>query len=315
MNRFTPALLLLAACSVAHSGTAPLCEREVVVIPGTPIPPAADDPAQAAIERWLPNRAGDEQLRVLVDEALRSGRVRKVADRALETVGELGAVRKLIVEDGLPDLFLGIPYWESNFTDEAISRSCAAGVWQLMPETAVELGVEVTNCRIGDAVWSPSPTVAASPASPYRGAACGISSCEVDGRKDLATSTRAAVELLDRMWRSEDMKSHPDRAGLVVIAYNTGFGALRNHVAATTDPLADLVKCAEGQCATLSAQGATYLPGVVASAAMATCAAAEVPGTRFAQDRNSALCQSMRAEGLVPDRVSQNLALADSPRG
>ncbi len=310
------ALLLLAGCGVARSGPAPLAERELVVIPGTPIPPPAADPAQAAIERWLPSRAADPGLRALVDEAMRSGRGRKVADRALQTATELGAVRTLIVEEGLPDLFLGIPYWESNFTEDAVSRSCAAGVWQLMPETAVELGVKVENCHIGDAVWTPPSGVAASPSSPYRGGECRIDACEVDGRTDLATSTRAAVSLLERMWRSQDVKDHPDRAGLVVIAYNTGLGALLNHVGATPDPLAGLQSCAEGRCATLSPQGAHYLPGVLASAAMATCAAAEVPGTRFAQERNSPLCQSMRAEGLVPERVSSAAAPgADHPAG
>lgn len=318
MGRFSAGWLLAAStwvgCGVAHP-TAPLAAREVTVVPGTPIPPPAADPAQAAIERWLPSRAGDEGLRRLVDAAMRSGRGRRVADRAIETVGELGAVRQLIVEDGLPDLFLGIPYWESNFTDDAVSRSCAAGVWQLMPETAFELGVAVEGCEIGGATWSPEPGVAASPASPYRGEACGITRCAVDARLDFAQSTRGAVRLLDRMWRSKDVADHPDRAGLVVIAYNTGFGAILNHVAHTPDPLAGLEACADGKCATLSAQGAGYLPGVLASAALATCAAAEVPGTRFAQDRHSSLCQSLRAEGLVPDRLSATIRQAGPPAG
>lgn len=309
------AAIVLAACGMARSGPSVLAERELVVIPGTPVPPPADDPAQAAIERWLPHRADDPGLRDLVDAAMRSGRGRKVAGRALQTVGELGAVRSLIVEEGLPDLFLGIPYWESNFTDEAVSRSCAAGVWQLMPETAVEHGVKVERCRIGDAVWTPSRGVAASPASPYRGEQCGISTCEVDGRKDFASATRGAVDLLARMWRSPDVEGHPDRAGLVVIAYNTGLGALLQHVAsAGADPLAPLPTCAEGGCATLSPQGAHYLPGVLAAAAMATCAAAEVPGTRFARDRDTPLCQAMRRDGLVATPYAAAGA-APEPRG
>lgn len=303
---------LLVACGVAHSGTAAvgetLGERELHVIPGTPIPPPAPDPAQAAIERWLPSRAGDEQLRALVDEAMRSGRGRKVADRAIQTVGDLSTIRTLLVDEGLPDLFLGIPYWESNFTDDAVSRSCAAGVWQLMPETAFELGVAVQNCRIGDVVWSPTPGVPASPASPYRGEGCAIDACEVDGRFDLAQSTRAAVKHLERMWRAKEVVDRDDRAGLVVIAYNTGYGAVLQHLgraeASGGHPLDNLGECADGRCATLSPQGAHYLPGVLASAALATCAAAEVPGTRFAQDRQSALCQSLRLQGLVPDKLN-----------
>lgn len=294
-------LLSLTACGVARSGGTS-CELDQIdaIAPATALEPMADDAAVAVLERWLPSRSEDEGLRTLVDAELRTPRARHIGERAVQTIHELSAIRALIVERGMPDLFVGIPYWESYLQDDAVSRSCAAGPWQLMPETAVELGLQVEGCQIGGATWSPQVGDVASPASPYRGDSCRIATCQVDERTDLSRSTQGALELLSRMWEAPDVAASPDRAGLVVLAYNTGLGAVRNRVARVEDAWKDVVRCAaDGGCTGFSAQAARYVPGVLASTAIVTCAAAEVPGTRFADERETSVCRALRDEGLV----------------
>lgn len=267
-------------------------------VPGEPIPEVV---AEAVLQRWLPSRSGDSDLQELVDAELRTSRGRFIAERAQETIHELVAIRELVLSKGLPEFFAAIPYWESNLEDEAVSRSCAAGAWQLMPETAVEMGLQVEDCRIGSAVWTPRPGSVASPASPYRGEGCGISACEVDDRQDISRSTQGALQLLEQIWSAPDVAASPDRAGLVVLAYNTGLGALRGRLSsAAGDAWADVGRCAGGGCSGFSAQAAKYVPGVLAAAALVTCSAAEVPGTRFSEERQTGLCRALRREGLVP---------------
>jgi len=294
--------LPLSGCGMVKAGLhASDVQEAPAIAPGTPLEPVPDDAARAVLERYLPERADDPAFRALVDEALRSSRGREIARRGAQSAVELAEIRTQVIDRGLPDLFVGIPYWESYLEDDAVSRSCAGGAWQLMPETAVELGLAVSGCTIGGAVtWSPSPGSVASPESPYRGERCAMV-CATDERSDLARATGAAIELLERTWHAPDVAASEDRAALVVLAYNTGLGNARARVAAAGDAFAGLERCASSGCTNLSKVAAEYVPGVVASAALATCGAATVPGSRFADLGRSGLCRALEAEGLLPE--------------
>ncbi|MEZ4234777.1 MAG: transglycosylase SLT domain-containing protein [Myxococcota bacterium] len=260
------------------------------------------NPAKAVLLKYLPGRADDRAFLFLVDAALRSGRGQKIAADGTTTVGELDAIRDEIVARGLPIGFVGIPMWESYLDTEAVSRSCAAGAWQLMPETAVELGLNVADCRIGDQVWTPAPDSVASPESPYRlpDGSCGISACAVDERTDLSRSTIAAIDLLEQYYNAPDLTRNPDRAALTVLAYNTGLGSVRNMVTAVVDPFETLDDCATDGCAHMGRVAAEYVPGSIAAAALATCSAAQVPDSAFSSEARSSVCRSLEEAALLP---------------
>ncbi|MEQ1502321.1 MAG: transglycosylase SLT domain-containing protein [Myxococcota bacterium] len=269
--------------------------------PGTPGDEVVGDPAKAVLLRFLPGRADDAGFLELVDHALRSSRGQKIAEEGASSLGELDAIRDEITARGLPGSFVGIPMWESYLDTEAVSQSCAAGAWQLMPETAVELGLQVQDCRIGDLVWTPSPGSVASPDSPYRwDGGCGITACAVDERTDLARSSVAALDLLEKMFQAPDLTRNPDRSALTVLAYNTGLGNVRTMVDRVFDPFAEIVACADNDCGHMGRQGAEYVPGVIAAAALSTCAAAQIEGSPFTPEARTGMCRSLGDAGLLP---------------
>lgn len=270
--------------------------------PGTPGEQVLSNPAKAVLLKYLPGRADDRGFLYLVDAALRSGRGQKIAVDGASNVGELDAIRDEIATRGLPNVFVGIPMWESYLDTEAVSRSCAAGAWQLMPETAVELGLTVADCRIGDYRWTPRPDSVATPESPYRfpDGSCGISACAVDERTDLARSTVAALDLLEQYYNAQDLARNPDRAALTVLAYNTGLGSARSMVTLVEDPFEDLDVCVTEGCGHMGRVAAEYVPGTLAAAALATCGAARVPGSAFAPEAKSGLCLSLEEAALLP---------------
>lgn len=269
--------------------------------PGTPGDEVLGNPAKAVLLKYLPSRADDEAFLMLVDLALRSPRGQKIATDGATSQGELDAIRDEIVARQLPPVFVGIPMWESYLDTEAVSGSCAAGAWQLMPETAVELGLQVSGCKIGDNVWTPQAGSVAGPESPYRmpDGRCGIAACAVDERTDLSRSTIAAIDLLEQTFTAPDVTRNPDRAALTVLAYNTGLGSVRTMVGQVFDPFVDLDQCVQGSCRHLGRQGAAYVPGVLASAALSTCAAAQVPESPFAGEARTGLCRTLLEAGLL----------------
>lgn len=281
------------------------CQRltgSVTMAPGTPGDQVLSNPAKAVLLKYLPGRADDPAFLELVDAALRGGRGQKIASDGATNVGALDAIRDEIAARGLPMAFVGIPMWESYLDTDAVSRSCAAGAWQLMPETAVELGLEVADCRIGDLVWTPPADSVASPDSPYRfsDGTCGISTCAVDERTDLARSTVAALDLLEQYHNAPDVARNPDRAALTVLAYNTGLGSTRSMVSLVDDPFEELDECATEGCRHMGKVAAEYVPGTVAAAALATCGAAQVPESPFAPEAKSGLCRSLEQASLLP---------------
>lgn len=273
----------------------------MIIAPGTPGDPLVSDPAKAVLLRYLPGRADDASFLSLVDKALRSSRGQKIAELGAKSAGELSAIRDVMADRSLPSVFVGIPMWESYLDTEAVSQSCAVGAWQLMPETAVELGLAVSDCKIGDSTWTPMPGSVASADSPYRWTSgCGIQSCAVDERTDLARSSVAAIDLLEQTFLAPDLTRNPDRAALTVLAYNTGLGAVRMKIDAVSDPFTTLDTCAGEGCDHLGKVAAYYVPGVAAAAALSTCGAAQVQGSPFTSEAGSGVCRSLFEAGLLP---------------
>ena len=88
-------------------------------------------------------------------------------------------VAQRVEERGMPGEFALLPYIESNYIPLASSGDRAAGIWQMLPDTAREAGLRIRP--------------------------------DYDGRLDIVASTDAALDLLDRYhdrfgdWRVADM--------------------------------------------------------------------------------------------------------------
>ena len=124
----------------------------------------------------------------------------------------------------LPGEFAFLPYIESTYTALASSGDRAAGIWQLMPDTAREAGLRITP--------------------------------EYDGRLDVYASTSAALDLLERYqerfgdWRLADMAFNAGPYRIVQLVSDTRddrtageIGKLRVH-AGTHEHLAKLLAVA-----------------------------------------------------------------------
>ncbi|MEP6485105.1 MAG: transglycosylase SLT domain-containing protein [Rudaea sp.] len=92
----------------------------------------------------------------------------------------------------LPGEFAFLPYIESTYTPIASSGDRAAGIWQLMPDTARETGLSITP--------------------------------DYDGRLDIVASTHAALDLLERYQREFDDWR------VVDLAYNVGEYGVKTRV-------------------------------------------------------------------------------------
>ncbi len=97
-------------------------------------------------------------------------------------------VGEMVQREGLPSWVALIPEVESGYNPRAVSKKGAAGLWQLMPETARSLGLRVDEHR--------------------------------DERFDPVKSTRVALSYIKQLYR----KFRDPR--LVLIAYNWGEGNL-----------------------------------------------------------------------------------------
>jgi membrane-bound lytic murein transglycosylase D len=96
----------------------------------------------------------------------------------------------------LPGEFAFLPYIESAYLPLSSSGDRAAGIWQLMPDTARETGLPITP--------------------------------EYDGRLDIYASTHAALDLIERYQREFDDWR------VVDLAYNAGEYGVKNLVGPTT---------------------------------------------------------------------------------
>ncbi|MEZ4271467.1 MAG: lytic transglycosylase domain-containing protein [Myxococcota bacterium] len=101
----------------------------------------------------------------------------------------LAVIERILVEENVPLELAALPFVESSFTPNARSSAGAAGLWQLMPATARQLGLKVG-----------------------RG---------VDERLDIKKSTRAAAKMLRQNYRM--LKTWP----LAITSYNHGPNGIR----------------------------------------------------------------------------------------
>ena len=155
--------------------------------------------------------------------------------RRLESIEQDYAyVVQELEEVGLPVVLAGIPYQESHYTSDAQSVACAKGYWQLMPEVARRVGVEVRDCKLRgqQALWSPSRDIAVrgvmknAPYIDHANQVCKISKtrgCAVDERIDLAASTRGAIELLADAWNHDVVAESGAAVQITILSHPVGF--------------------------------------------------------------------------------------------
>lgn len=127
---------------------------------------------------------------------------RSVVSRVLERAGEyLPIIQETIKTRNLPLELACLPLMESAFNPRAVSSAGAAGLWQLMPETARQYGLIVND--------------------------------EIDERFNVAKSTKAAADYLGRLYGL--FHDWP----LALATYNCGEGAMMralNRTKATSLP-------------------------------------------------------------------------------
>jgi len=184
------ACLLLAACASGPTYTAAPAEPEAVAAPPTapaPAPPPlpAKVAAQPVPSPWPRLRARfampgcDYSPSVQHWARMYAQAPNDFSSSLTEAMPYLLLVLEQIEKHRLPGEFAFLPYVESNYTAIASTGDRAAGIWQLMPDTAREAGL-----RIND---------------------------DYDGRLDVYASTVTAIGLLQQYndefgdWRLADM--------------------------------------------------------------------------------------------------------------
>jgi membrane-bound lytic murein transglycosylase D len=185
------ACLLLAACATGPAYKSTPAEPEPVSAPApaAPAPPPAPLPAKVAAQPvpspWPRLRARfsmpgcDYSPAVQHWARMYSQAPGDFTSSLSEAMPYLLLVLEQIEKHHLPGEFAFLPYVESNYTAIASTGDRAAGIWQLMPDTAREAGLRITD--------------------------------DYDGRLDIYASTVIAIGLLQQYndefgdWRLADM--------------------------------------------------------------------------------------------------------------
>lgn len=135
---------------------------------------------------------------------------------------------------GLPTELACLPLVESAFEPQAVSSAGAAGIWQLMPGTAREFGLAVTD--------------------------------HVDERFDVQKSTRAATAYLAYLYNL--FGDWP----LAIAAYNCGEGTMKKALArsgcTTLDGLTVFCRQAQGDTGPLKEETLRFVPKLIAAIAI-----------------------------------------------
>jgi hypothetical protein len=149
--------------------------------------------------------------------------------RLEEITNDYSAVVQALRDAGMPEVIAAIPYIESQYRSEARSPVCAQGYWQLMPEYGPRFGFPVRNCKLKHTseLWTPTrktpPNQLFKRAEYIHEEKCAILSCEQDGRKDLATSTRASIASLKEAYDDPVLKASGSLVQIVITAHNAGY--------------------------------------------------------------------------------------------
>lgn len=146
--------------------------------------------------------------------------------------GSWAKVRTRVTEAGLPGVLAAIPMTESRYRPRVQSVVCARGFWQFMPETAIRVGVRVTDCPIrrddgSFGTWSPS-AMAPPLDPPYLDRRtgdpqCRLRDCRIDERTDLDASTAGAIRALSEPWSDPDLAASGAAVLLTILSHNAGY--------------------------------------------------------------------------------------------
>jgi membrane-bound lytic murein transglycosylase D len=185
------AVLLLVACSVDSprvepvSPAPPTPATEPVAVPARELARPVAAPVPESASPWPRLRASfelpgcDYNASVQHWARVYAQSPREFSDSLTDAMPYLLLVIDQLEKHRLPGEFAFLPYLESNYTPIATSGDRAAGIWQLMPDTALENGLQI--------------------------------SAEYDGRLDIRASTLTAIDLLRQYhdefgdWRMANM--------------------------------------------------------------------------------------------------------------
>jgi hypothetical protein len=298
---------------------------------------AAVAPARAAMEWFVPSLVGNSAFEREVAEAMVDRRARAMAARAKDTRSELAFLRRQLASRGLPDVWIGVPYVESKMNPDVVSPQCAAGYWQFLPEIAVSEGLRVSGCTLASArsrpveeadeavawaeveesprTFSPGRKLPGRDSRVYLGSrGCRIQSCKVDERRDFERSTLAALRHLERISEVDGLVDHLDRVPLTLLGFNAGSGGAQRFLASIGGdrPFDVVPSCASGDCVALSREAATFVPRVVATAALVACNGADPAVPELSDWSRSGLCDALHRARLGPPVVSSQKALASA---
>jgi membrane-bound lytic murein transglycosylase D len=176
--------------------------------------PHCDEPPTAECLKLREDRMEDEKKKILgelgvTDEDIKIraqvGQKDKFKNAIVAGQGLLADIEKIFDEYQLPKEISRLPFVESMFNNGSLSRSGAAGIWQLMPSTAKIFGLKVNRHE--------------------------------DERKDPVKSTHVAAKHLLRDYKR--LGSWP----LALNAYNSGPSRLANAVATLgTEDIVQIIK-------------------------------------------------------------------------
>ena len=278
-------------------------------------------PAQAAVEWFVPTLAGGTTFERLVAKALVENRSRGMGTRAIETREKLTFLRNELVSQGLPDVWLGIPYVESRMHPEIISSQCAGGAWQFLARTAQREGLRVERCGVQSEVGRTQPEekldIDGDPVEEVRaavtnGRGCRRARCALDERLDFEKSSRAALRHLRRLTQLSAIDKSPDRVPLGILAFNMGYGGAKRVMAAANgrDPFRFVATCTSKSCEAMREESAWYVPRVVATAALVACNGADAGRPELSDWARSGLCSLLHEAKLAPATVEASAAVS-----
>jgi membrane-bound lytic murein transglycosylase D len=192
------ACLLLAACSTTPGKPSmPKTETVAEAPAASPVeshPVVTEPEAPATLSPWVRIRQrfalSDCDYNPAVTQWSRrfSSNAASFSDSLRTSLPFLLVVLEQLEHRDMPGEFAFLPYIESNYTALASSGDHAAGIWQLMPDTAREAGLHISR--------------------------------EYDGRLDIYASTMTALNLLERYheefadWRVADMAFNAGEYGI-----------------------------------------------------------------------------------------------------